>query len=522
MASFSTTNSDGDSDFGYDFTPEDEQSLLQLGSNLTPLQAPSAVTNAVDTVPGRTATATNYDLGDSKPLDIRAYTCLNDSGQGAVAPEVASRGLLSSAALGEDISGPNLSETLPKDEAIVGSGRDATEIGESDQEDERSPLQRFRSYPRKPLTVTDLTSGSWCELQYWYTLTRLPGGRRTRTAAMKQGTKVHKKLEDEVHTTVRVEVTTKEDWFGLKLWNFVQGLRTLRETGLTRELEVWGTVDGNLVNGVIDELSHENPNPEFEAELSSQELQHDKLSQSALTDYFPPKTKTHKGKKVYLADVKTRGTLKPVSAALLRPAKIQLLLYHHFLADMASDKLDFFQVFRRYGLNADATFSDAFLAQISGLHDEIFVDAPESEREQSPIMEQQSSHLDEVHELQKDLLKYQSLRELVVLVKEELQLTFPAGAESIGHMLNIKYVYREDGREIDTHDFPHSDAAMKDYLSHYMPWWRGERKADGVQIEEAFKCRTCEFVEDCTWRQEMDAERVANARRRVTLRKSVV
>jgi hypothetical protein len=107
MASFSTTNGDGDSDFGYDFTPEDEQSLLQLGSNLTPLQAPSAVTNAVDTVPGRTATATNYDLGDSKPLDIRAYTCLNDSGQGAVAPEVASRGLLSSAALGEDISGPN-------------------------------------------------------------------------------------------------------------------------------------------------------------------------------------------------------------------------------------------------------------------------------------------------------------------------------------------------------------------------------------------------------------------------------
>lgn len=339
---------------------------------------------------------------------------------------------------------------------------------------------------------------------------------------MKQGTKVHKKLEDEVHTTVRVDVETREDWFGLKLWNFVQGLRTLRDTGLTRELEVWGTVDGNLVNGVIDELSHRNPNPEFEAELSSQEPQKDNLSQSALTDYFPPKTKGGNGKKVYLADVKTRGTLTPVSAALLRPAKIQLLLYHRFLADMASEQLDFFQVFRRYGLNADATFSDAFLAQVSGLHDEIFVDAPESQREQSTSSEQQDSHLEEVHELQQDLLKYQSLRELVGLVRDELQATFPDGAASVGHMLNVKYVYRGDGREIDTHDFPYSEAAMKDYLSHYMPWWRGERKADGVQIEEAFKCRTCEFVGDCTWRQEMDAQRVASARRRITSRKSVV
>jgi exonuclease V len=338
---------------------------------------------------------------------------------------------------------------------------------------------------------------------------------------MKQGTKVHKKLEDEVHTTVEVEVTSKEDRFGLKLWNLVQGLRTLRDTGLTREVEVWGTVDSNLVNGVIDELSYQNPNPEFEEELSSQGSQKDKLAQSVLTDFYPSSRKEDPSKKVYLADVKTRGTLTPVSNAMLRPAKVQLLLYHRFLADMASDQLDFFKVLRRYGLDADVSFSDTFLAQIAGLHDELFVDAPMTQEEVPESDPSENSRLGELHDLQSDLLKYQSLRELIGLVKEELALTFPDGEHSLGHMLNVKYVYRGDGREIDTHDFPYSNDALKDYLGRYMPWWRGEREADGVQIEEAFKCRTCEFVADCTWRQKMDDERVRNAKRRSS-RKSIV
>lgn len=99
----------------------------------------------------------------------------------------------------------------------------STDVDSDVIEDERSPLQRFRSYPRKPLTVSDLTSGAWCELQYWYTLTRLPGGRRTRTAAMRQGSKVHQKLEDEVHTTVPIEIASKEDAFALDYGTWSRG-----------------------------------------------------------------------------------------------------------------------------------------------------------------------------------------------------------------------------------------------------------------------------------------------------------
>lgn len=385
---------------------------------------------------------------------------------------------------------------------------------EDEFDDRRSPLQKFRSFPRRPLTVSDLTSGAWCELQYWYTLSRLPGGRRTRTAAMRQGSKLHQKLEDEVHTTVPVEVLSREDGFGLKLWNLIQGLRTLRETGLTRELEIWGMLDGNLVNGVIDSLSCENPNPEFEFELS-QEAEDHQPQQPKLTDYFAstiPTKANPTGPKVYLADVKTRGSLRKVPNSMLRPAKIQLLLYHRFLSDLAAGRLDFYKVFRRYGLDPDEPFSDAFIAQMASLHDEMFDETPSSSWQTiEESMEPTSSAVTETA----GVLQYKSLRELLPLVEQEVGLAFPEGAESMGSMLRVQYIYRDDGREIGHHDFPVSRSVLDEYLGVYMAWWRGERRASGVILEEAFKCRTCEFAEVCTWRERMDSERVQRVQERL-------
>ncbi|KAL6923625.1 hypothetical protein FSHL1_000874 [Fusarium sambucinum] len=524
---------DSDNEFGYDFSVEEEELLLQLASENNNNIAPqnNARLAAIDAVPERTdhlleqdatfttGNASSHTLGPretGRASDLYRGQAFNqrETSSGLPTPPAASSSI-------EDVLYPDLRKALnnlnsmsprsPGSESTVTAGRTSETTQDASYDDGRSPLQRFRSYPKRPLTVTDLTSGAWCELQYWYTLTRLPGGRRTRTAAMKQGSKIHKKLEDEVHTTVKIDIMTKEDAFGLKLWNLVQGLRTLRDTGLTRELEVWGIVDENLVNGVIDSVSYENPNPEFEAELSSQEPKKDKQKYS-LADYFPPKNAdaNHSGHKIYLADVKTRGSSSAVSPAQIRPAKIQLLLYHRFLSDMAAGKLDFFKVFRRYGLNPDDAFSDTFIAQIGSLHDEIFVDASETETDFT--QEYPSSSFQSSSSAGPDLLQYRTLRELVPLVRQEIDLTFPHGEHSMGHMLRVQYVHRSDGREIDLHDFPVSRKALEAYLANYMEWWKGKREAKGVNIEEAFKCGTCEFVSDCSWRQSMDDEMLQKAR----------
>lgn len=385
------------------------------------------------------------------------------------------------------------------------------------QDNLRSPLLRFRTFPKKPLSVSDLTAGAWCELQYEYTLTRLPGGKKTRTAAMKEGSKVHQKLEDEVYDTVQIEIATKEDAFGLKVWNIIQGLRTLRDTGLTRELEVWGLVDGNVVNGLIDFLSYENPSPEFEEEwlstYGSQSGAGDN-SQKKITKFFPsdrpeearPKTI----QKVYLTDIKTRGVKNVPKGAAIRPTKVQLFLYHRFLSDMAEDKTNFLQVFRRYGLDVDAQFSDAFLAQIGELHDDVFHDSSSVVSLTSATLADADSH---------DLLRYRTLQELVPLLRSELKLTFPAGAESIGSVVTVEYRLRgEEGALIGTNIIAADTEVLDQYLEDYMEWWRGERPAAGVDVEEAYKCSYCEFAETCTWREEMDITNLKRARAKSSAR----
>ncbi|KAH6608436.1 exonuclease v [Trichoderma cornu-damae] len=531
-----------DDEFGYDFETDDEELLIQLASNhgrptdrlaLGPAPGDSKKPIPSPEASADTATLQRRVYGGDVPA--RGFAKKTEAPAATVRDTDQRQTFSAPSPDNETVAYPDLTSALQAIESAQSPPpTEASDDAKTEFVDDRSPLQRFRAYPKRPLTVSDLTAGAWCELQYWYTLTRLPGGRKTRTPAMRQGSKVHKKLEDEVHTTVKVEILRKEDGFGLRLWNLVQGLRTLRDTGLTRELEVWGMVDGNLVNGVIDDLSYDNPNPEFERELSAQASQPSQ-SQSMISDYFPP-PKPNKpgdtGRKVFLTDVKTRGTLAPISASVIRPAKIQLLLYHRFLSDMAAGKVDFFKVFRRYGLDADERFSDTFMSQVGELHDEIFFDTPTSSAEErTETAARGSAGQDDNSTVAADpdsspgapdLLKYGSLRELLALVRDEMRLTFPRGADSIGHILRVQYVFREDGRELTAHDFPVSQQALDTYLAGDMGWWRGERKPAGVSIEEAFKCASCEFAAGCQWRREMDEDRVKRTQERVNKAKKAV
>lgn len=316
--------------------------------------------------------------------------------------------------------------------------------------DSRSPLLRFRTFPMKPFSVSDLTAGSWCELQYFYTLTRLPGGKRTPTAAMKRGTKIHKKLERELFTPVEVAINKKEDNFGLKIWNMIQGLRTLREQGFTREFEVWGMVEGNLVCGVIDRMSSENPDAELQEDVLST-----RGSGQTITNSQPYELSTPGDYEIFISDVKTRSSASPPPQLQVRVSLIQLFLYHRFMSDMASDRLDYMRVFERYGLNPDEPFSDAFIAQIGAVHDEVFTEADtesaytlsnheaadadsDADYVSAPSSPSQVSFADGPE----PKLKYSSLRTLVGLLKFELALTFPRGASDLGKIVAVEYRYR--------------------------------------------------------------------------------
>ncbi|KAI2620778.1 exonuclease V [Hypomontagnella submonticulosa] len=415
-----------------------------------------------------------------------------------------------------DVRYPDLSHALPGAKPELAPELAPEPESTKPQKDDRSPLERFRSFPKRPLTVSDLASGAWCELQYSYTLTLLPGGRKTRTAAMKGGTHVHQTLEDQVHTTVQVNVTNKEEAFALRMWNVIQGLRTLRDSGMTRELEVWGIIDGQIVNGIIDEVSHESPNAAFEQELSLSQSSEDFIPHSKQQASIMTYLESHH-KKVYLTDVKTRASERLPTGAALRPARVQLFLYHRLLGEMASGLVDFTAILGRYGLRAEALFSDAFMAQVGDLHDEIFYDA-DSDFGRSPSTPR-SSRTDRDAEKPgvspdmfpqttppQDLIKYRSIAQMLPLLQSELRETFPQGAATLGELLAVQYRHRDDGRILGVNSFPNDPGALEGYLRQNMQWWRGEREAEGVIIEETYKCRSCEFAESCQWRKDKEAE----------------
>ena len=388
--------------------------------------------------------------------------------------------------------------------------------------DTRSPLERFRTQPKKALSVTDLVSPAWCELQYWYTLTK--HGRKRRTPEMKEGSRVHKTLEEQVHTTVKVDIKTKEDGWGLRIWNVIQGLRTLRDTGLTRELEIWGTVDGLVVNGIIDELSFICPDQDLEESLEKPTKDLPPPDQPTIAEFFKAagdstletmrNKRRQQSNKIYLCDVKTRSVRSLPADIAFRPTKMQLMLYHSLLSALATNTVDFSILADRYKLDPLRVFSDSFIAEVGSLNDETFYDAP------SIPASSQDSITNWSQDSMTTLLAHNTLSSLWSLMISEFQITLPDGAASLGNILKAEYRSRDTGEVMGSKTFAMDERGLTDYVEKEMQWWRGEREAQGVVVEEAFKCRSCEFAEGCEWRLQKVEE--AKEKARMTRRRMAV
>ena len=166
------------------------------------------------------------------------------------------------------------------------------------------------------------------------------------------------------------------------------------------------------------------------------------------------------------------------------------MLYHHLISALATNTVDFSLLATRYNLDSDKMFSDTFLAQVGSLNDEI-LNETSSSQDAGPTWSQDSTSV---------LLAHNSLAALWSLMISEFQLTLPEKAASLGNILKAEYRSRDDGEIVGSKTFAMSTSDLSTYLNHELQWWKGERDAQGVAIEEAFKCRSCEFAEGCEWR----------------------
>jgi exonuclease V len=321
---------------------------------------------------------------------------------------------------------------------------------------------------------------------------------------MKTGSKIHQTLEDQVHTTVPVQIESKEDGFGLRMWNAISGLRFLREMGLTRELEVWGVIEGQVVNGVIDEISYVCPDAEFEQEVERARAEKNggivplPPNQPSISDAFAkasgkpsssdllPSAPDPSDRQIYIADVKTRSAKSLPTGASLRPTWMQLMLYRKLLESLSLNTVDAETVLQRYSLGPLAPFTQTFLGEISsiGPHGN-----PESEA-----------------------TNYPNLLSLWSLLVTEMQETFPEG--SLSPILRAEFRYAKTGDVLGSRLTVYEPEVIDEYVGSEMAWWKGAREAKGVEIEEAFKCGICDFAESCTWRKTKVEEAVEKSRLR--------
>jgi exonuclease V len=354
--------------------------------------------------------------------------------------------------------------------------------GEDPEAASRSPYDRFRAR-KKCLSVTDLVSNIWCEQQFEYTLVR---GFRRRTPEMARGTAVHKALEDQVHTTVEVGATTKEDYWGLKLFNMCQGMRSLRAHGLTRELPVFGFLGDIFVRGIIDEISYVNPRsrPGAGKEIPEQKAAPRRRNESTAPDTSSAGTADvaddldmiiesetfsvpEKGERTaYLSDTKTRASRSFPRASQAHATAIQLMLYRRLLSDLHAGTVDLGKAIKLFDLDGSAQFSDNFIASIAGLDDNLSLET---------------------------LLEHNSLWGMWKLLHEQMGKSM----DNIGGEMGVSYRLQADGSRIGIKVFDNDDKMVDEHLDEVLQWWRGQRSTVGVGIEEAWKCKR---HDDCSSR----------------------
>lgn len=339
---------------------------------------------------------------------------------------------------------------------------------------------------------------------------------------MKKGREVHAQLEAEVHSFVPVAVATKEERWGLKIWNTIQGLRTLRQTGMTRELEVFGILDGELILGVIDELTYTCPDSDLEASLTRKEikapgntaqgsqkimkqfLQRDATTET--TDDWVGHVEDHDMQpKIYIGDTKTTGRNGVPPESYIKAARMQLMLYRQLLIAMASNEVPADAFFNKYGLDPQADFSGTFIGEIAALDAQFAPSSQASEYEATFNTPEASAS---------ELHAYHNLTLLWSAMIQEFMITIPNAEEMVGQVLNLEYRKSSDGSLIGNRAFPYDSQEIDKYISDVMNWWKGRRSVKGVEIEDAFKCRSCEFAEGCEWRINKVEEAVKRSRSR--------
>jgi exonuclease V len=77
--------------------------------------------------------------------------------------------------------------------------------------------------------------------------------------------------------------------------------------------------------------------------------------------------------------------------------------------------------------------------------------------------------------------------------------------------LMVQYEHQESGETLGVDQVEYDENWAKAEMRKSLGFWSGERAARGVDIEDAWKCESCQFRDICVWRlrQKLEASPAA-------------
>ena len=103
-------------------------------------------------------------------------------------------------------------------------------------------------------------------------------------------------------------------------------------------------------------------------------------------------------------------------------------------------------------------------------------------------------------QIETHFLSSKNLNELLDIFRTKIQCM--TCVQTIG----VEYVYQETKETIGYTTEMYDENELKHTYKNFLQFWQGSRNPVGVDIEEAWKCQSCDFADICDWRREKAEE----------------
>ncbi|XP_042212910.1 exonuclease V-like isoform X2 [Homarus americanus] len=67
------------------------------------------------------------------------------------------------------------------------------------------------------------------------------------------------------------------------------------------------------------------------------------------------------------------------------------------------------------------------------------------------------------------------------------------------NQLFIDYVWQESQQTFLMEEVKYDGVWLENQMAKYLKYWKGERECQGVDVEDAWKCHSCDFQDGCKW-----------------------